>query len=812
MIFPKNDEATQFFRENGYGNTYNDGLTKYLRETLQIEGKTLTDLLSAFDNEQFSPDLLVSPASLFTSPAGQGAWWDVQDLSTLFSDDAATIQAVVDGVVAVHQDKSGNDFHRTQTNNSLRPILRQRTDGVYYLDYSGGKILTALNTKAAFKCMHNGDGGTLLAFIEWPQGNTNSNYLQTSVSTTQVGFRTIKSSTTQSITYNIDRGVGGSAAAAVSNTRFAVSSAAHMFAAQYQNNGLSNDLTAWCDARITIDTSGTSNAPSAADSTNNLANASTFGGREYEVIIYPGILTDKEVYEIYLWMRARNDYTIENVDYTLLLGGQSNMSGRGDIATGSPLAEEVQDGVYSYTKAEEFRLAQIPEHSLVNRPTEAITSPDEGSPTTPEHGFALRAGKDINTNSGVSVLLVPCAIGGTGMSQWNTPSTLDDRTTLLGAMNYRYHRASTKGGSPVIIWYGHEADTGSAVPDYTNGGVGDTYKNNLRSLFETVRDNIVDAPIIFIQLASDDTLATAEAHAAAGEAMRQLELELDRAYMVVAHDVERNPSTDDIHVSRAGHDDIADRVALAFREHILGEAVNGTGPRYSSLSFIGDTVTVTFDKAIESSVGDYGDLFRIYVNGVEQTVTSAVRGTDTSTVVVTCSAFLTSPLVMSYGYAAGAASAARTDFVQDSDGLPAPNMGPILDPTELGSELFSSQAATSSNASGGATMSEDLANRSIEVTVVGTSKSYPRLRIDLGMEVGKTYRIYGTNVGDKTNLNTVIPVRAALTGTTAPLSYDETTGIFSGDVVAEDSNLEFLMDGTELGTCTITNLTCREVL
>jgi len=266
------------------------------------------------------------------------------------------------------------------------------------------------------------------------------------------------------------------------------------------------------------------------------------------------------------------------------------------------------------------------------------------------------------------------------MAQWDTPLTVDDRTTLIGAMAYRYKIAKAKGGTPVIIWYGHEANAGLAVPDYTNGGVGTAYQTAWASLIATVRGldpDLTNAPLIYCQLASDDTLATAIAHAAAGEAQRQTELTVPNSYMVVTHDLARNASTDDIHLSRAGQEALGERIALAIREHVLLEAVNGTGPRLLSASYSDNRVTLTFDKAVNTSAGNYGNLFRIYDDGVEATVTSANRGTDPTTIDVDCSATLLGSVAATYGFRAGPASAARTDFVADADGLPLPLFGPL---------------------------------------------------------------------------------------------------------------------------------------
>jgi hypothetical protein len=361
------------------------------------------------------------------------------------------------------------------------------------------------------------------------------------------------------------------------------------------------------------------------------------------------------------------------VDLTLILGGQSNMSGRGTVVTTA--AEDKLIGAYSFTKAEEFRIGTIPEHSIVNRPV--ATSPDESTLTTPQHGFALRTAKKLKTDSAKNVLLVPCAIGSTSLANWAKPGTKRDRTSLFGAMDYRYSVASSKGGTPVIVWFGHEANAGSVTGDFTNGGINTTYQTAWNTLVTDLRTEVANAPIIYCQLASDDTLADAEKQALAGEAQRQAELSVPNSFMVVTHDVQRNASTDDIHIAREGFDVVADRVALAIRQHVLGEPVNGTGPRIVGATKSGAVVTLTCNKAVNASATHYGTLFRVYAGGVEQTVTTAVRNADTTKIDITCSATLVGAVTLTYGFRAGPASAARTDFVADSDGMPLPLFGPI---------------------------------------------------------------------------------------------------------------------------------------
>lgn len=85
------------------------------------------------------------PATLFASGEA-GVWYDPSDLTTMWSDVAATVQtvAVLEGstpttanLVAQIDDKSGNGNHATQGTEAHRPVLRVTSGGLYYLEFDG---------------------------------------------------------------------------------------------------------------------------------------------------------------------------------------------------------------------------------------------------------------------------------------------------------------------------------------------------------------------------------------------------------------------------------------------------------------------------------------------------------------------------------------------------------------------------------------------------------------------------------------------------------------------------------------------------
>ena len=158
-----------------------------------------------------------------------------------------------------------------------------------------------------------------------------------------------------------------------------------------------------------------------------------------------------------------------------------------------------------------------------------------------------------------------------------------------------------------------------------------------------------------------------------------------RSIMVVTHDVPRNASPDGLHVAGAGQRIIGRRAARAYAARVLGDpSINGTGPRLVSCTKSGADVAVKFDRVIQADANGYGaslatSLFRVYLNGAEQTLTACARdGSDTTAVRITCAATLTGTAVVTYGDRAGpATSITRPGCVYDADGMPAPMMAVV---------------------------------------------------------------------------------------------------------------------------------------
>lgn len=78
---------------------------------------------------------LRNPLQIFGS--NLRVWFDVQDLSTMWQDTAATTPAAVGSVVAKQFCKTNSSFYRQQTVSGEEPILRQASNGAYYLESDG---------------------------------------------------------------------------------------------------------------------------------------------------------------------------------------------------------------------------------------------------------------------------------------------------------------------------------------------------------------------------------------------------------------------------------------------------------------------------------------------------------------------------------------------------------------------------------------------------------------------------------------------------------------------------------------------------
>lgn len=495
-------------------------------------------------------------------------------------------------------------------------------------------------------------------------------------------------------------------------------------------------------------------------------------------------------------------------DEVFVIGGQSNADGRGvidaSIAKPSP-------NVLLYDKGSNIRMATEP--ASVQSAGWINNIPSGLTPSPPAHSFQVTLGKYVANLTGVTPLLVPCAIGSTTMGNWLPPAVAKDMTSLFGAMNARADDVLAAERSPVFCWFGHEADELQTTESLATGAISIAYLSKWDQLVNNIRAIYPDSPIIYAQLAAINSDTLRDNKRLTGEVQRQAEdngsagvstpvtlnppvgvntnatntitvvgnvvtmvgdgstgvgftrsgmvagtkyrvkitavgtglfringgaikldnlpagvysvvfqadgsppslgiyravsgqatnfvftlgtvesitsYEIANTYMVVSHDLPRNASPDDVHISTEGQKELGRRYALAYAERVLGiTTIDGTGPRLVSVTSTDATHTkVKFTQALaaakagETNYSDGTDsLLRVYDNGTEKAVSDvSIDGADATALIIT-HASCAGVRVVTYGDRVGQDAAWRKGVIYNTldNPLPAPMFGPVV--------------------------------------------------------------------------------------------------------------------------------------
>lgn len=223
------------------------------------------------------------------------------------------------------------------------------------------------------------------------------------------------------------------------------------------------------------------------------------------------------------------------------------------------------------------------------------------------YSIGTRLGNLLYDATGFVTYLVPSTRNGSSMHQtdgWVIGTDVFDRSTLVGWTLFRARVSAgietnpvgatspgSEGGPPsVLVWYQGESDAASA-------SVRDPFQKRTREVMDALQGEL-GVPVVYVQLASDhDAQANLKLHAVA-ELQREMETSFGTPsqaresypfHMVPAYDL---PRSDQIHLSAFGHRVLAERVQLAIREHVLGEPVDGTGPRRTELRWVDDQIYI----------------------------------------------------------------------------------------------------------------------------------------------------------------------------------------------------------------------------
>lgn len=600
-----------------------------------------------------------------------GAWWDTSDIATLFQNTAGTTPVTAAGqTVRCIKDKSGNGWHLT---NSVGDLYQVDSFGNGYVALSGttGQSWTTTSSTAGFKFLHDGTGGSLITVFEKSPDVAAARILARTGTTTGMEFNVTGAGIPQITVF-------ASSATVVTQVNPVVSPfgpgarRVHMIALS------STSLKQYCDGVSEYRTTNNSGTPSTANSNQSFFIGSTTKGNFFSMAAIGQIPSLSDWSTISNYLNSTHGRPVPAWDTPFVIGGQSNAEGSNTMTA---ISEPVSVNIAMYDKADRLRVANEPIHDRINWIATTLTG---GLPVS--HSFALKAAKDIYsaTSGTVKPIIVPGAVGGTSISNWMPTANRVDRLTLYGSVNARLIALNAMtANTPVFLWFGHEADVNLTSENLATGAFGTGYMSAFKGLMDAWRVDYPNSPIIFCQISVNNTASAATRRAQ--ESLRRCEASyggsfaISNSYMVVTHDLKRNASPDGVHLSEESQIEVGRRIALAYRGGVLGESINWQGPRLVSITKpAAAQVKVKFSRTINDNLNNFGTLFRVYSDGVEHTVNSAVRDSgDDTAVLLTLSANHSGLVLVTYGERNTADNIARADVVIDSDNLPAPNFGPV---------------------------------------------------------------------------------------------------------------------------------------
>ncbi|XAR48384.1 Acetylxylan esterase [Bertholletia excelsa] len=224
-----------------------------------------------------------------------------------------------------------------------------------------------------------------------------------------------------------------------------------------------------------------------------------------------------------------------------ILAGQSNMSGRGGVVNNT------WDGVVPpqcRPRADVLRLTADLKWTQAAEPLHRDIDVHAVCGVGPGMSFAnFVLGKDPS----LAVMgLVPCAVGGTSIREWQRG------TVLYNQMKGRVSAAMRGGGTVrALLWYQGEADT-------LNSQDAELYKGRLERFFMDLRSDLQSSlfPIIQVGLASGQTPLLEKVREA------QMAVDLENVLFVDAKGLPLEP--DHVHLTTAAEARLGEKLGAAF--------------------------------------------------------------------------------------------------------------------------------------------------------------------------------------------------------------------------------------------------------
>jgi hypothetical protein len=335
--------------------------------------------------------------------------------------------------------------------------------------------------------------------------------------------------------------------------------------------------------------------------------------------------------------------------FSVLFAGQSNAAGWNVSYEAALAFIQAGDDVYKFGNDYVWKPAYEPLDDCTGQ-VDSVSSDMNSSGTLCRSGVSagVSLGNNLSMATNGPVFLIPAALGGSSTTQWQVPSDPFARNTLFGSAAHRARHAEWDRGAPLgysfedaaygaVFWYQGESDA-------TNVDVADAFYGNTAAIFERFQSpDVLNAPIILAQLSSrgSGTLSN-ELWQRVRETQRRMETGARmpngavaaesgaRRHLVVTHDL---PMVDNSHLSPFGQRELGRRIALAIREHLHGDDVDGTGPRLAQIVHDGaSTVRVHADRPIAppatTTASAYSNYFAVFADGESRAIQSIVLESD----------------------------------------------------------------------------------------------------------------------------------------------------------------------------------------
>ncbi len=232
--------------------------------------------------------------------------------------------------------------------------------------------------------------------------------------------------------------------------------------------------------------------------------------------------------------------TAENLQLFLLIG-QSNMAGRGVVDEASKIPHP---RVFALNRIGEWEPATDPIH--FDKPIAGV-------------GPGKTFGETIaETDSAITVGLIPAAVGGSPISSWES-GKLDEATNTYPYDDalIRARRAMENGELKAILWHQGESDSKAELAPI--------YKEKLTTLINQLRTELGDdsLPVFIGQLGQFDKWDKSKTMVDA--AHQSVAEEVDNVYFISSEGLDHKGDT--LHFSTKAERELGKRYAAAYLEH-----------------------------------------------------------------------------------------------------------------------------------------------------------------------------------------------------------------------------------------------------